>query len=146
MFIISNTELEDAIGEVPITDYYDNLNSVLVNTIHMMNVYNNSDPIMGTLSDTLETARLSTVGLLNLETGEKKLFYPLQTPREILYYYSIDKEQLKSDGTLLKKILNQVKESGVNDTRVSYGIYSNNYEQNYGYVSLFASLIQSEES
>ena len=145
MFIVSNTELEDAVGEVSIADYYDNLNEVLVNTIHMINVYDNSDSVMGTLSETLETARISTLGLLNIKTGEKKLFYPLQSPREILYYYSIDQEQLKNDGTLLKKILKQVKESSIDNTRVSYGIYSNNYKQNYGYVSLFASLVQTEE-
>jgi len=145
IFLVSNSELEGAIGEVSIVDYYDNLNEVLVNTIHMINVYNNTDSVMGTLSETMETARISTLGLLDADTGEKKLFYPLQAPREMLYYYSIDEEQLKNDGTLLRKILKQVKEGSIDNTRVSYGIYSNNYKQNYGYVGLFASLVQTEE-
>jgi hypothetical protein len=142
IFIVSNAQLEEVLGEVPIVGYYDKLNDILVNTTHMINVFNNTKPVMGTLSETLEVARISTLGLVDIETGEKKLFYPLQTPREMLYYYSIDHEQLENDGTLLRKFVKQVKDSSRPDTRVSYGIYSNNYKQNYGYIVLFASSIQ----
>jgi len=142
LFIISNSILEEVVGEIPITKYHDTLNEAIASTIHMINIFSNTSPIMSTTSDPVMPARISTIGLLDFETGEKKLFYPLQKPREMIYYYSVDSEQLESDGTLLKKITEQVKDNDDENLRVSYGIYSNNYAQNYAYIMQHASMIQ----
>ncbi len=145
LFIISNPILEEVVGDVPIAKYYDTLNEAIVSTVHMINIFSNTNPIMSTASDPVPTARISTIGLLDFETGDKKLFYPLQKPREMIYYYSVDSEQLESDGTLLKKITEQVKDNDDENLRVSYGIYSNNYAQNYAYTVQHASMIQEIE-
>jgi len=145
LFIISNSILEDIVGDVPITKYYDALNEVIASTVHMINIFSNTDPVMSTASDPVSPAKISTIGLLDIETGEKKLFYPLNMPREMIYYYSVDSKQLESDGTLLKKITEQVKDNDDENLKVSYGIYSNNYSQNYAYIVQHASMIQEIE-
>ena len=50
------------------------------------------------------SARMSTFSLLNYETGEEKLFFDLDIPREKRYYYGVPEKTLQTDGTLLKKI------------------------------------------
>ena len=104
MYVVENLKLENILGEVQIIGYHDKLNDLLVSTIHMINVYKHSDPEMDTFSSSPPSSRIATIGIVDYETGEEKLFYDIDMPREKIYYYAINKEQLASDGTLFKKI------------------------------------------
>ena len=146
IFLIDNSMVEDHLGDVPLVGYYSRLNELIVSTIHMINVYNHLKPLAHTFSEPHETARLSTVGLADLKTGESKLFFPLDNLREMRYYYAINKEKLKSDGSLSKKIKTQVKESSSENTAVSYGIYSTQYKEDYVYTMGHSSIIQTGEN
>ncbi len=95
MYIVSNSSMEEILGGVPVTEYYDRINNLIVNTIHMINVYKNTDSIINTFSDSIQTARMATFGVVNVEDGEKKLFYPLEMPREYKFYYSCDRQLLE---------------------------------------------------
>jgi len=144
LFIISNPMVEKILGGIPITTYYEKINDLIVNTVHMTNVYDNIDSIMNTFSDPIPTAKISTFGILNVDSGERKLFYPLEYTREYKFYYSFCEKQLEIDSQLLATTLEQVKSSISENTKASYGIYSNDYEQNYGYVIASATMIQEE--
>jgi hypothetical protein len=108
----------------------------------MINVFSNTKSIMDTFSSPIETARISTFGIVDVETGEEKLFYDLTYPREKLYYYSITKNKLETEGNLLKRLTDQVKEKIEDKLKVSYGIYSSAYENDYAYCVAHATLIQ----
>ena len=145
MFAINNLNIEEIIGNVPVIGYYDKLNEMLVSTIHMINVFKNSEAVMNTFSNPGETSRISTIGLVDIESGEEKLFYNLECPREKLYYYAINKKQLQEENNLLKKITNQVKDNTLSpEIKPSYGIYPTNYEINYGYVVVNSTLVQEQ--
>ena len=91
----------------------------------------------------ISTARISTFGLINYETGEENTFFPLDIPREKRYYYAIPEEILNSDGALVKKVKKQVKNNVEHDKmRASYAIYSTNYETPYVYCISNSTLIQ----
>jgi hypothetical protein len=47
IYLIDNLAIERSIGEVSIVGYYDTLNHAVVNTIHMINVFENTEPILG---------------------------------------------------------------------------------------------------
>ena len=141
--LIDNPELDETIGGAPVIGYYDELNKMIASTIHMINVFDHSDPEIGTISAPLEVSRIITIGMMNVESGEEKLFFPLTNSREKSYYYAINHEKLKKDKELYKSITvqmkNKVEEGG---TRVTYGIYSTNYSSNYCYVVARSSMIQ----
>ena len=144
MFVFSNVMLEKILQDLPIIGYYDKINEMMCTTIHMLNVFNNTDAIMSTSLETPSTARISTLGLVDAASGEENFFYELKNPRDKKYYFSIQKEQLEKDGALFREIITQIKERSLKDVKISYSIYSNNYEHNYGYVLANASLIQEE--
>ena len=50
IYLVSNPELENILGDVPIVGYYEKLNDLIVSTMHMTNVFLNSDTILGGLS------------------------------------------------------------------------------------------------
>ena len=141
--LIDNPKLDETIGGAPVIGYYDELNKMIASTIHMVNVFDHSDPEIGTISTPLEVSRIITIGMMNIESGEEKLFFPLTNSREKSYYYAINHEKLKKDKELYKGITVQMKNK-VEDggTRVTYGIYSTNYTSNYCYVVARSSMIQ----
>ena len=143
LFIVSNPQLEKILGDVPIMGYNDKLNELIVSTIHMINVYNNIEPVVNNFSDFKEQTRISTIGISNLE-NEKKLFFSLDGTREMRYYYAINRDKLETDGTLMRKITENVKNE--TDIDVSYGIYATDYADDYVYCVANASIIQFREN
>lgn len=143
LYILSNPQLEEVLGDVPIVGYNDKLNQLVVSTFHMINVYNNTDPVAKNISDFKEHTRISTIGISTLE-NEKKLFFSLDGIREMRYYYAINRDKLETDGTLMRKITENVKnEAGID---VSYGIYATDYADDYVYCVANASVIQYREN
>ena len=144
LFVVHNSKLRDIIKNVPVVGYYKKLNELIVSTIHMLNIFDNTRPEINTFSASTSTARISTFGLMELETGEEKLFYDLEMCREKRLYYSIKRKQLAEDGELLNKIIEQVKSYNNNNVKASYGIYGNEYDQNYVYSLSNSTLIQEQ--
>ena len=142
--LVSNTELENILDNVPIMGYYNKLNELIVSTIHMTNVYKNSDPVMGTLSDPGKTKKIYTVGIFDIENNEEKLFFSLDTVREMGYIYSISKDRLQTESGLHKQITSQMKEKLLDENaNVSFGVFPTEYNVDYGYILAYSPNIQS---
>jgi len=133
IFLVDMLTIESFLEDLPLTEYYNTIYQLISSTLHMINIYNHIDSVSDTFSPPHEAARISTIGISNSE-NEVKLFFPLDEMDEIRYYYAINKDKLQSDGKLLKKIKEQIKEETDEKVRASYGVYSTDYEQDYLYV------------
>ena len=143
IIIIDNPKLDETIGGAPVIGYYDELNKMIASTIHMINVFDHSKPEIGTISSPLEVSRIITIGMMNIDNAEEKLFFPLTNAREKSYYYAINYEELKESKELYKNITAQMKSKVEQDgIKITYGIYSTNYNSNYCYVVARSSIIQ----
>ena len=146
-YAIDNQQIDKILGGAPIMGYYDSLNEVIVATIHMINVFSHTEPVVGTLSNPKKTCRISTFGILNPETGEESPFFSLDNVKEKRYYYAIPETELKTDKTLMNKIMTQVKDTPQEkDTKVSYGVFSTQYSDKYAYFIASTSEIQDKKS
>ena len=148
IYLIDNLAIERSIGEVSIVGYYDTLNHAVVNTIHMINVFENTEPILGNFIQPHEIARIATIGVVMMddeeETKDKEnWFYNLTRPRDVVYYYGIGKDDLKNDGTLFGRINRFVKSKIEEGLNVSYGVFETSYEQKYCYCIKYSSMVQS---
>jgi hypothetical protein len=145
--LISNTMLEKSIGEMAIGGYYETLNQAIVNTLHMINVFTHSEPIIGNFIKPSEISRICTIGIVDMENdneqGAEKWFYDLTNTRDMVYYYGINEDDLKNDGTLFRKINNFVKSKIKENVNVSYGVFKTTYEQKYCYCIKYSSVVQS---
>ena len=147
LYAIDNQLIDKILGGAPIMGYYDSLNEVIVATIHMINIFSHSDPIVGTLSDPKDSCRISTFGILNPETGDESPFFSLDNVEEKRYYYAIPEEELRTDKTLMNKIMTQVKDvPQERDVKVSYGVFSTGYKDKYAYFINSTSTVQNEKS
>ena len=143
LYIVSNPQIEKILDNVPIIGYYDKLNELIVSTFHMINVYNNNKSVVDNFTTPEEIARISTIGISNLE-NEKKLFFLLDNIKEMKYYYAISRNKLETDGSLMKKITENIKME--NDLKVSYGIFATDYPDDYVYCIVNSSFIQFREN
>ncbi len=130
IILVDNTSVSEMIGELSIADYYESLNQTIVPMIHFINVFNNSKPVMSTFGPFADVSRIRTLGMVNVETGEEKLIFPLDNRNETRYYYAINAKSLKEDGTLHNKIRKQMK--GKNE-KSSFGIFETSYDKNFCY-------------
>jgi len=145
MYIISNPLLDAVVGGAPIIGYYDKLNEVFASTFHMINVCNNTKPVIGKIEKPKETHRIITIGIFDVKKGEEKMFFSLDKPRERCYIYSINEERLKTDSGLFKKLKKQVKSKSHEDLNVSYAVFSTDYEHDFGYIIERTPYIQTQE-
>ena len=144
IYLVDNTSLEKCLGNISIAEYYEQLNNLLQSTLHMINVFQNVDPVINTFSPPNPTAKISTFGMIDFNDGEEKLFFDMQFTREKVYYYAINNEALKKDSSLFGKIRQQIKTKKEDKVEVSYGIYPTEYENNYVYCIHSATLVQGQ--
>jgi hypothetical protein len=145
MYLVDNRVLEQVIGEVPIYEYYNRLNSFLVNVIHILNVFQNSESVTDTFSTQAETARICTFGAVEPD-GTEVLFYPLSEIREIKYYFGVPVESLKTQNSLYRKIVDMVKSKISGRLKASYGIYETSYDDMLTYGIYYSSEIQEKNT
>ena len=134
MIIVSNPLVESVIVGAPIIGYYDKLNETIVSTIHMINVCENTKPVMGKIPDPKITHRIVSLGMLDVEQGEEKMFFSLDSPRERCYIYNINEERLRTDEGLFKRLKNQIKSKSQENLNISFAVYANDFGYDLGYV------------
>lgn len=122
--LISNINLENILGNVPIKKYYDTLNETIFSTIHYLNYFAHNEPEIGVQTKPADVCRIRSIGALNMETLEEKWFFNLDNVRDLCYYLSINKEKLETDGTIHRKYVDILKTKPRNAFRnISYSIY-----------------------
>ena len=141
MCLVSNVALEQIAGSTNVFDYYKQINAVFTNTYYMIDVFKNTKPVTSTFKRPKESCRISTIGLSSL-AGEERLFFPFQEEVDMVYYYGINEEKLKTEENLFRTITDNVKQKITEERKVSFGIFPTQYESDYIYIELFSPKIQ----
>ncbi len=141
--VINNYNYENILGSIPIKNYWENINATIVSSIHMMNVFRFSNPILGKLHDSSDISRIRTFGIVGVEDFEEKLFFQLDNVREKRYYIGINETTLETDNELYTKILNNINQkSEGGEVDVSYAIYPTKYDHDLVYCEHSTHFIQ----
>lgn len=142
LYLVDNLSMEEIIGEAPITTYHQKINQTIVTTMHMINVFKHTDPIAITNPQTLDINKITTFGILDPRTGKETTFYNLKNITSKFFYYSMSKNQIEKDGKLLQKIKTQVKDNLAENVIGGFGIYQNEYTENYAYIETSTHILQ----
>ena len=144
--LLSNLELEKALGEVPIKTYYETLNESIFSAVHYLNYFEYSEPEIGQVSKPAEANRIRNIGILNMKKLEEKWLFDLDTPRELCYYICINEKKLATEGGLHKKIVEQLKDKPKNAFRkLSYAIYETEHED-FGFCVAHTNVVQEQKT
>jgi hypothetical protein len=143
IFLFKNSNLESLIDNLTVTEFYDKINEYVVAAVHMVNVFDNTKPVMSSFSGLSSTSRICAFGTFDLRSGEEKMFFPLDNIREKRYYIGVSKKTLETDASLLSQIKKHVKPASEN-IKSSFSIYSTDYEENFAYVLCYTPEIQTK--
>jgi len=143
MFLVNNTTVEGILGDVPIIGYYDKLNDTISTTLHQINKAQHIKPIVDQTSPPKVGNRISTYGLFNIETGEEKLFFPIDNVKEKCYYLFINRKKLETDGKLMRQIREIISAKSTETIKTGFAIYSTEHNTDYCYVMASTDSIQS---
>ena len=142
-FLVDNSKLSDIMGPVPIMKLWDSMNHLVATTYHMLNVFQNTRPVMTTQTKRINTARVSTFGLLDSENNQEKMFFELDIPREKSYYYGVPKKQLEEDPNLMEAIRQNLKCNVEHEKmKITYSVHSTDYNELIAYCEKSSTLIQ----
>ena len=110
---------------------------------YTLNVFQNTRPVMTTQTKRINTARVSTFGLLDSENNQEKMFFELDIPREKSYYYGVPKKQLEEDPNLMEVIKTNLKSNiEHNKIKITYSVHSTDYDKIISYCEKSSTLIQ----
>ena len=144
IILVDNVEVENIVGDTTLNEYWNSINSLIVNTIHMMNVFKHSNSVMATASEEIETARIRTIGQMNFDTSDETMFYNLNFVRDKKYIFALNEKKIEEEPGLLKKINQKIKSISNENVRASYSIHNTKYEDNYVFTTHSATMIQNE--
>jgi len=141
MYLVSNSEIQRTVGNIPISKYYDTLNEIISSTMHMVNVYKNSKPAISSFPKESEMCRICTIGIGEIEKITDQMYFSLDNANEKRYYFAINKNELEESTTLLSKIKTRAKQKDEN-IKAGFGVYPTEYEKNYIYIVSQTKIIQ----
>ena len=145
MYIVSNKAVESIIGDISIINYWDEINNIISSTYHMLNVFENTEPLLKNSSTSKPTVRIGTFGVVNFETEKEKIFYDLDFTRLKNYFYGVIKETLEDNKKILQKVRTFADSKRDDKSDVGFSIYSTDYDDNYVYSVHFASFVQEQD-
>ena len=144
LYVVSNSNVELILENISLGNYWQDINNLICSAYHMLNVFENTEPLLTTLVAETDTARIGTFGVANFDTGNEKLFYDLQRPRSKKYFYGISENSMSNNRQILHLIRERMRTRSNENTHASFSIYSTDYDQNYVYSKHYASLIQEQ--
>ena len=143
VYLLDNQKISDIMGPVPIMKRWETMNSLIASTYHMINVFDHTPPVLTTVTNRINTARISTFGLLDSEKNQEKLFFELDISREKNYYYGVPRKQLEEDPNLMEVIRENLKQNTEHDKmKTTYSVYSTDYNELIAYCEKSSTLIQ----
>ena len=141
--LLSNLKIEAAVQDIPVKTYYDTLNNTVQSVVHYVNYFEHNEPEIGVVAKPSLISRIRTFGMLNMENLEEKWLFDLDIDREVCYYLCINKETLKTDGSLHRRYVEMLKKKPRNAFRnISYAIYETDSERDFGFCVARTNAIQ----
>jgi len=146
LYLVSNKQIEDMVGGIPVKKYFETINEYIVSSVHMTNIFDNTQAIINNISQVSEICRIATFGLVEMDSGTESLLFPIDNLANKCYHYAIVDKDLDEDKNLLKNIKKQVLSQSSDNIRASYSIHSSKYDRNLCYLTVFTSQIQKYEN
>lgn len=143
--IVDNTLIEPLIAELSLVDYWSPINQIIGDTLHMINVLSNNEPLLKSGNSAPATAKISTLSLVDFENSDETMFYNLRYPRTKNYYFALGEEYIKSNKDLLSRVRSFIAARETEKCDCAYEIHQTEYEQNYVYGYHCATLIQEQD-
>lgn len=144
LFVFSNPLLEGVLEDISIASYWKDINNVICSTYNMLTVFENTEPLLNSLSQQTTTSKIVAPGVVSFKDFSEKMFYDLEKPRLKKYFFGISEKTLNEKKNLLQEIRAYVKNKTSENCSACFAIYTTSYEDDYVYTLHYASMSQEQ--
>jgi hypothetical protein len=142
MSIVDLKLVSDIVGKVSLKERQDKIYSTFAASYYMKNMFENIESAYEKIIETPPTYCITSLGIMNFESGEETLFYPIDNVREKVYYYYINKETLNDDTELFEKIEEQINNKFSENVTISFAIFESPHSDSVVYIEHKSPYIQ----
>jgi len=143
IYLASNKSILEMLDNVPFSEANKKINETLSSMIHYFNIYENTEPLMGSNMEPNTISRIRTFAMVDLEKSSKKTFFSLDNITETCYIYNINETETSNDKKIQKiKTMMQAKEKSC---KTSFAMYTTEFEQSFCHAIQMTHYIQQEE-
>ena len=145
MYLFSNKNILEIIGDQPITEMYNMINKQIANSIETLQWLKSQSPVMGSEHEVKNISRICTLSVGNFKKDEERMLFLLDNITEASYLYSVSKKQLENDKDMLNLIKNRIVKDEENKIVSSFAIYPSEHSQSFFYSLKFTHYIQEKK-
>jgi hypothetical protein len=140
--LVSNQNLENILGDIPVVGYYQQLNNLLFHVFKNVKQLQETEALIDNSITPKEVSRINTIGMYNLEQNLESLLFNLEAIDDKYYHFLINENRLKSDGKLFRMIKERMREKTLDNLKISYTIHPTTLEHDQCFVVAFTKRIQ----
>lgn len=134
--------VSEIVGKVSLKERQDKIYFTFATSYYMKNMFENVESVYEKIIDTPPTYCITSLGIMDFDSGEETLFFPIDNVREKVYYYYINKEMLNDDTELFDKIEQQISNKFSENVTISFAIYESPHEESVVYIEHKSPYIQ----
>ena len=133
MYLFSNKQIIEVIGDQPITEMFNMINKQISNAIETVEWFKTQQPLLGSEHVAKNISRICTLSVGHFKKNEENMLFLLDNVTETWYIYSINKTQLEKNKDILNIIKNRIIEDENNNIKSSFAIYPSEHKQSFFY-------------
>jgi hypothetical protein len=126
VYLINKSSVEALVGDVSIQEYEKSISYFISYVVAMVNYFNHSEAIVLNKLSVKNSCRIATFGVCSLDNkAPVNLLFPLNKISDVHFYYGLPSDVIEADGTLMKKIKQQVRDYKTDESMsVGFSVYS----------------------
>ena len=145
IYLFSNKNVLDIIGNQPITKMYEMINKQMAISIETIEWLKAQNPIIGSAHESKNISRICALSVGDFKKNEEKSFFFLDNITEACYFYSVSKNQLEKNKNMLDIIKDKIIKDEKNNIVSSFAIYPSEHNQSFFYSLKLSHFIQTLE-
>lgn len=142
MYLMCNETISGFLPSLSIDNFYDGLNSAIVNVFENVIFYLDQDPVFGSHHEPKDISRIRTVSYGELEKNEKKLYFPLDNMTETCYINIVSNEDMKENKEILHFFKKKISQDRENNLLSSFVVFNSDHQKSFYYAIHFTHFLQ----
>jgi hypothetical protein len=102
MILVSNQHVANSNEDISLDNYYDKINETIEYVYGHINYFLSLKPVRNNLTAPKEVCRLVTIGMMDYESGQEQMLFPMENIREKQILFGLSPETLKNRKSLQK--------------------------------------------
>lgn len=102
MILVSNEHIANSNEDISLDNYFDKINETIEYVYGHINYFLSLKSVRSNLTSPNETCKLVTVGMMDYDSGQEQMLFPMENIREKQVLFGLSQETLKDRKTLQK--------------------------------------------